>query len=97
MAADQVTALPRCPFLAPGVRPRQAMTGCPGYTPQQVRVAVNPAPNGAATASSCVHLAAAPAATGRYVPACRHPEAGWVVAAARALLRDGSSPTVSAG
>jgi hypothetical protein len=93
MAADQVAAPRRCPFLSPGVRPRQAMTGCPGYTPQQVRVAVN----GAATASSCAHLAGAPAAMGRYVPACRHPEAGWVVAAARTRLLDGSPPAASAG
>jgi hypothetical protein len=96
MVADEVAAL-RCPFFSAGVRPLQAMIGCPGYTPQQVRVAVNAAPNGSATATSCARLAAAPAGRGRYLPVCGHPEAGWVVAVARARLCDGVPPTASAG
>ncbi|MEA2618904.1 MAG: hypothetical protein QOE72_4687 [Chloroflexota bacterium] len=97
MAADEVAALRRCPFFSAGVRPLQAMIGCPGYTPQQVRVAVNAASNSAATATSCAQIAGAAAGRGRFLPVCRHPEAGGVVAVARAQLRDGSAPTASAG
>jgi hypothetical protein len=97
MAADQVTALLRCPFLSAGVRPLQAMIRCPGYTPEQVRVAVNAASNSAATATTCAQLAGAAAGRGRFLPVCRHPDAGGVVAVARARLRDGFPPTASAG
>jgi hypothetical protein len=73
------------------------MIGCPGYTPQQIRVAVNAASTGDATATSCGRLASAAAGRGRFLPVCRHPEAAWVVARARARLRDGVPPTASAG
>jgi hypothetical protein len=97
MVADKVTALPRCPFFSAGVRPVQAMIDCPGYTPQQVRVAVNAASSSAAAATSCAQLASAAAGRGRFLPVCRHPEASGVVAVARARLRDGSPPAASAG
>jgi hypothetical protein len=93
MADDEVAALLRCPFFSAGVRPLQAMIGCPGYTPQQVRVAVN----GAATATACARLGGAAAGRGRFLPVCRHPQAGEVVAVALARLRDGCEPTASAG
>jgi hypothetical protein len=96
MATDEVAALLRCPFRSAGVRPLQAMFGCPGYSPQQVGVAVNATSN-SATATSCAHLAGGAAVRGRFVPVCRHPEAGEVVAVARTRLCDGSAPTASAG
>jgi hypothetical protein len=97
MAANEVAALQRCPFFSAGVRPLQAMIGCPGYTPEQVRVAVHAGPDRAATATSCAQLAAAASGRGRFLPVCRHPEAAGVVAVARARLRDGFAPTASAG
>src|ERR1700730_15551263 len=97
MADDEVAALLRCPFFSAGVRPLQEMICCPGYTPEQVHVAVNTASISAVTATSCARLASAAAGRGRFLPVCRHPEAGGVVAVAQARLRDGSAPTASAG
>jgi hypothetical protein len=78
--------LPRCP-LASTRAPRDAMAACPGYsreTVQDLSVAGHTVANPGTT---CGHLGAEPLATGRYVPACHHPEAAWITRAASTMLR----------
>jgi hypothetical protein len=75
----------RCPFSTRSARVAELMTACPGFQPQQIRIAVQrDADSG--TVTSCHHLQAVPTRRGRFVPACHHPET-WVVDAARRLIR----------
>lgn len=80
------TTLPRCPFARARVS-RDAMAACPGYAPEVIgdlSVAGRPVPS---PETSCAHLSAEARAAGRFVPACRHPEAARITGSARAMLR----------
>lgn len=80
----------RCPFTEVRAS-REAMTACPGYSPESIG---HPSVTGVSPSSAtltCGHLAARPRSAGRYVPVCHHPEADWVTESAQTLLEEGSA------
>jgi hypothetical protein len=75
----------RCPFAG---RP-DLMPLCPGYLVERLGGEQAPAYPFHAEASTCAHLAPQQVARGRLVPVCDHPEAGWIVPAARTMRISG--------